>query len=351
MNETSFCRIEASVLQTHLQRLLAHHGLEASDASLCAELFTRNSLEGVYSHGVQRFPRFIDYLKKGLVLPRARPRLLQSLGALERWDAGLAPGMLAAMQATERAMELATQYGLGCTTLCRSQHWMRGGSYGWQAARAGFGFLGWSNTTANMAAWGARDLRLGNNPLVLAIPREPEALVLDMALSQYSYGSLEQHRLEGRMLEVPGGQDAEGRLIQDPGRILEGGRVLPAGFWKGSGLSLMLDVLAALLSSGDAVREIRQRPEETGLSQVFVCWDLRRLEGSDAGAQRVTALLEDYLGAGLTDPSHPLRYPGQRALECRERNTTLGIPLHEQLLRSLQALEQEAGFSDCISSL
>ena len=41
------------------------------------------------------------------------------------------------------------RYGLG----------VRGGTYGWQAARKGFVFLGWTNTCANMPAWGAKDPR------------------------------------------------------------------------------------------------------------------------------------------------------------------------------------------------
>lgn len=347
---SSFQRLDASQVQARLLRLLVHHGLESADAASCAEQFTQNTLDGVYSHGIQRFPRFIDYLKRGLVNPKAHPSLVVSVGALERWDAHLGPGIVAAKRATSRAMELAARHGIGCVALRNSQHWMRGGSYGWQAARGGFGFLGWSNTTANMAPWGSRTLRLGNNPLVLALPNEPEALVLDMAMSQYSYGSLEHHSLEGKLLDVPGGLDADGQLSQDPASILQSGQVLPAGFWKGSGLSLVLDLLAAILSAGDAVHEIRNRPDETGLSQVFVCWDVQRLDHGIPSSPRIHALLEDYLEASPTDPAHPLRYPGQRALECREYNRHHGIPVHEKTLQALQDLEIEAGFIPPIPS-
>ena len=49
---------------------------------------------------------------------------------------------------------------------------MRGGTYGWQAAEAGMIGICFTNTIANMPPWGGIDPRLGNNPLVIAVPRK-----------------------------------------------------------------------------------------------------------------------------------------------------------------------------------
>src|SRR5205823_1096144 len=151
---------------------------------------------------------------------------------------------------------------LGCVALKNTNHWMRGGSYGWQAAEAGVIGICWTNTMPNLPPWGASDQRLGNNPLVIAVPRPPGHVVLDMAMSQFSYGALASYRLRGEQLPVAGGFDIDGQLTRDPAAIEHSGRPLPIGFWKGSGLALMLDMLAALLSGGRATHQVPPNPDE-----------------------------------------------------------------------------------------
>jgi 3-dehydro-L-gulonate 2-dehydrogenase len=92
-----------------------------------------------------------------------------------------------------------------------------------------------------------------------------------MAISQYAFGKLWQYEAQGKELPVPGGYDKEGNLTTDAAAILESKRALPIGFWKGSGLSLVLDLLATLLSGGDSTAVITQSGrKETGVSQVLL---------------------------------------------------------------------------------
>ena len=71
-----------------------------------------------------------------------------------------------------------------------------------------------------MPAWGAKDCRIGNNPFILAVPRsDGQHVMVDCALSQFSYGKLESTRLAGRQLPVPGGCDEDGQLTTDPAAI------------------------------------------------------------------------------------------------------------------------------------
>src|SRR5205814_7251856 len=127
-----------------------------------------------------------------------------------------------------------------------------------------------TNTIANMPPWGGIKPGLGNNPLVIAIPRRQGHIVLDMAISQFSYGKLQEYQLAGKLLPVPGGYDNDGILTTDAKKIRESRRILPIGYWKGSGLSLMLDLLVAGLSGGRTVAQISAQGEEYGLSQIFI---------------------------------------------------------------------------------
>jgi len=175
-----------------------------------------------------------------------------------------------------RAVELAGENGLGAVALADTTHWMRGGSYGWQAAEAGFAAMCWTNTLPNLPPWGATTPAVGNNPLVIAVPRRDSAghsapIVLDIAMSQFSYGTLSAYRERGELLPFPGGFDENGELSRDPAAIERTQRALPIGLWKGSGLAFVLDVLGAMLADGRATCEIpNDSLQEVGQSQVFI---------------------------------------------------------------------------------
>src|SRR6266850_5663743 len=164
-------RISYQDLYDCLLGVLIKTGFEADRAALCARLFAETSRDGVYSHGLNRFPRFMDMVQSGVIDIQARPELICSVGALERWDGRRGPGNLNAYTCMEQAIALSQQHGLGCVALANTNHWMRGGSYGWQAAEAGVIGICWTNTMANLPPWGARDPRVGNNPLIIAVPR------------------------------------------------------------------------------------------------------------------------------------------------------------------------------------
>ncbi|MBF8845098.1 3-dehydro-L-gulonate 2-dehydrogenase, partial [Escherichia coli] len=236
-------------LKAAFNRVLISRGVDSETADACAEMFARTTESGVYSHGVNRFPRFIQQLENGDIIPDAQPKRITSLGAIEQWDAQRSIGNLTAKKMMDRAIELAADHGIGLVALRNANHWMRGGSYGWQAAEKGYIGICWTNSIAVMPPWGAKECRIGTNPLIVAIPSTPITMV-DMSMSMFSYGMLEVNRLAGRQLPVDGGFDDEGNLTKEPGVIEKNRRILPMGYWKGSGMSIVLDMIATLLSDG-----------------------------------------------------------------------------------------------------
>jgi 3-dehydro-L-gulonate 2-dehydrogenase len=295
----------------------------------------------VYSHGLNRFPRFLSMIRRGLIDIHAQPVLVSSAGALERWDGKSGPGNLNAHQSMDRAITLAREHGVGCVGLANTNHWMRGGSYGWQAADAGVLAICWTNTLPNLPPWGVSDPRLGNNPLVIAVPRNQGHVVLDMAMSQFSYGALASYRMRGEPLPVDGGYDSGGQLTRDAGAIEASNRPLPIGFWKGSGLALMLDLFAALLSGGKATHQITPDPDrETMLSQVFIAFDPSSMThpDEDVAPHSLTDQVIAYLQgmSGSNDPG--VRYPGERVLQTRKENLEKGVPVDAAIWQQLQSM-------------
>jgi len=258
-------------LKSEFKRVLLSLDFDEEHAEKSATIFAENSRDGVYTHGLNRFPTFVQYVKDGLIVPNAKPTRTGGFDAIEQCDGHLGAGTLNATFCMGRAINLAHQYSIGCVAIKNTNHWMRGGTYGWQAAEAGLIGICFTNTIANMPPWGGIDARLGNNPLVIAVPHKSGHIVLDMAISQYSFGKLSLYKAKNEQLPLPGGYDKDGNLTTDPGEIIDSLRPLPIGFWKGSGLSLVLDLLATVLSQGRSTSEVTNGGSESGVSQVFIC--------------------------------------------------------------------------------
>lgn len=329
-------RISYPELCRTLHRILLEIGFADGRAELCARLFVDASRDGVQSHGLNRFPRFIEMIRNGTVEIHATPELSGDCGAMQQWDGRRGVGNLNAFESMDRAISLARGHGVGCVALRNTNHWMRGGNYGWQAADAGVIGICWTNTLPNLPAWGASDPRLGNNPLVIAVPRSKGHVVLDMAMSQFSYGTLETYRTRGEQLPVIGGFDLAGELTRDPVAIEATQRALPIGFWKGSGLAMMLDLIASLLARGRATDEIpRDVLRETNLSQVFVALAMPSGDDfTDALADRIVESVKSSIPAG----EDKVRYPGERTLAVRAENMEKGIPVDPAVWEQVLAL-------------
>ena len=331
-------RVAFHDMHNEFNRILSALDFEPNKADQCARVFAENSLDGVYSHGVLRFPRFVSYIKKGYVDADAEPSKIFSLGALEQWIGNLGPGPLNAIFAADRSMRLADDFGLGLVALSNTNHWMRGGAFGWHAAKAGYGFMAWTNTEPNMPGWGASESRIGNNPLVVAMPFGDEAIVLDMAMTQFAYGKLEDYRLQEKTLPVPGGFDVNGAVTDNPAAILETMLGLPIGYWKGAGLSLLLDLVASSLSGGDDTRRIGERDDEYGVSQVFLAYNLKGLPNRDQIQDNLKSAIEYYKSSATISENQEILYPGERVLKTRAENIKRGIPVQKEVWESIQHL-------------
>ena len=319
---------------------LEKRGVPREDALLAGQILAQNSLDGIYSHGVNRFPRLVSYIDKGYIDPKAKAEKVASFGADEQWDGHLALGMVSAKIAMDRAIEIAKQYGIGLVAIRNTNHWMIGGYYGWQAADQGMIGICWTNTQPNMPAWGAKDRRIGNNPFVMAVPRKNgEHIVLDSAMSQFSYGKIEMTKFEGKQLPVPGGFDEEGNMTTDPGAIEKTWRVLPVGYWKGSGMSILLDLIAAILAGGNTVTDIgKMTSDEYGLSQVLIAIDPERFNAPGFTEEAINRVIEDVTSSVPATEGKAVRYPGQNSLAPRRKNLEEGIPVLDNIWEQISAL-------------
>lgn len=306
-------------------RVFSSAGLADARAELLARILATNSLEGVPSHGMHFLGFILEGLRADRIQAGATPSRTSAFGAWEQWDGNQGPGPLNALQMTERAMELAAAHGVGCVALRNTNHWTRPGYYGHLAARRGFALICWGNTPFVMPPWGSKRARIGNNPIVFALPNGDAPLVMDMALSQFSIGRLQTSRLNGEELPVPGGHDDHGELTRDPAAILRSGRSLAIGHWKGTGMALLLDLLAATLASGNTTLDRSADAKLDSVSQIFVAFDLADRLDEHEMRSTVARVLED-LRENWDGPGE-FHAPGEGAARHRAENLEAGVPV------------------------
>lgn len=327
-------------LESTIERAFLNAGIPEDVAHACAVVHAETSADGVESHGLNRVPRFIDYVCKGWVDPQARPERIGTYGAVEHYDGHLGPGITNAQFCMVRATKLAKEHGIGCVALRNTTHWMRGGTYAWQAAEAGFIGICWTNTESSMPLWGSTERGVGNNPICMAVPRKKGPIVLDMAMSQYSWGKIGVYRLAGKKLPYPGGFDESGNLTSDPAAIEETHRILPTGYWKGSGMAIVLDLVAAALANGEtgADMDAEGKGSCTGACQIFIAINPYLFGSEDEIQAKLDARVVAADATEAIDPTRPVACPGEHTLMRRDKSAKEGVRVDETVWKQVQDL-------------
>ena len=326
------------VVRTLIEKLMSR-GVAEQRAQTVAQTVAGISVDGIYSHGINRFKRLILSMDTGVCDPNANPERLAGLGGFERWDGHRGIGIVNALACTDRAIELARLHGLACVSLRNTNHWFRAGGYGWRIAEAGMIGIVFTNTKSNMVYHGTMDRVLGTTPLVIAVPRSEGPVVADVSLGEYSYGKLQLAHLAGKQMDKPAGYDKNGTLSADPMPVMQEARLLPLGEYKGSAINLMLDLIAASTSLGNSCCDVREIPgDENSISQTFIAINSRAVNSAEDEEVIVNRLLGNLLNATPAPGFSAPRYPGQNLLKTRAENLQNGIPVEDVVWNDILAL-------------
>ena len=250
---TETTALEAPIDRLHAfgERVYRHAGLSDDDARTVVDVQLTADLRGVDTHGFQRLPWYVERLLAGENNPRPELRVVNESSVSLAIDADNGLGQLVCVRVMELALQKANEAGLAVATIRNSNDWGCGAYYPMMAAAQGFVSFCTTTSVPTLAPFGARSRLLGNNPLAFAVPRRGSPpLVLDMALTPVALGKVLRAQAEGQQIpEHWGFLDREGRPTTDPAAALRG--IIPAiGGYKGTGLSIMMNVLAGVLSGG-----------------------------------------------------------------------------------------------------
>src|SRR6201988_4685511 len=274
-------RVPIAAVRSLIEDSLTAAGLPRENAAKCAELMGEADLTGADAHGVFRLPQYVRRLKAGGFNPNPNITVQRSAPATALVDGDNAMGHLVMSRAAETAIELAKETGVSWVGVRRSNHAGPAGLYAEMPAAAGMIGIYAAVANANhMAVWGGADLLLGTNPLAIAVPSGAGPLVFDMATSIVAYGTVKKYGLRG--LSMPEGwfvKPETGEAITDPAKSHEG-ILLPMGEYKGSGLALMIGLLAGVLNGAAFGRDVvdfnADDESETNTGHFMIAVDIAR---------------------------------------------------------------------------
>jgi LDH2 family malate/lactate/ureidoglycolate dehydrogenase len=250
-------------LRNFATRCYLRAGMPETDASRAVDVQLEADLRGVDTHGLQRLPWYVERLLKGENNPRPKLEVLKETPASLLLDGDNGLGQLVCPRLMELTLAKAEQAGLALGAVKNSNDWGCGAYYPMMAAKRGFVSFCTTTSVPTLAPYGSRTRMTGNNPMAFAIPRRnAPPIVLDMALTPVALGKVMRAQAEGKEIPLDWGfRDRDGRPTTDPATALRG--VIPAiGGYKGTGLSLMMNLLAGVLPGGfhsGAVENIGKR--------------------------------------------------------------------------------------------
>jgi LDH2 family malate/lactate/ureidoglycolate dehydrogenase len=336
-------RIAVEDLEQFFKNVLEKVGVPGEIAAIEAQIGAEVDLFGVHTHGVQLLRHVVKLIREGSLNPHPTIEIVGEFPCSILAEGNRGIGRYSSARGMDLAIERAQRFGVGAVSIRNVGHWGRGHSYALRAARAGFIGFAFSNTIANLPAWGTRVPCVGNNPMAIGIPtgEDEEPVILDMAMSQVAMGWVRHAAAEGRSIPYGCGLDKNGSPTDDPRAIIESRRLLPIGGYKGSGLAFMIEILTGALAGGmlsfEQGTEGRPSDDAGGSCKLFIAlrphggWLLNRV-----------GMLQSNLKATPTAPEQgEANWPGEKGFRRRADYLKLGIAISPSLAAEMDLLASE----------
>jgi L-2-hydroxycarboxylate dehydrogenase (NAD+) len=338
----------AEALEDFVAALFKAHGLTEEDARFVAWCLVEADARGVISHGVGRVPIYLERLRRGLVKSRPALAIEELAPAVARLDGDDGLGFVVGRRGMAEAVRRARDFGIGVVFAHRSTHFGMAATYLLKAIEAGMAAFVFTNASPAMPVWGGRIPFLGTSPFAFGTPggQKSAPIVLDMATSVVARGKIRRAAARGEAIPTGWALDAEGRPTTDARKAYEG-LILPLGGPKGSGLSLMMEILAGVMSGSAFGGEVgnqyfdHDRPQNVG--HCFIALRANLAVSADDYRERLDALVARAKACPPVEEGQPILMPGEpeaRSAAARRRD---GIPLPAEDSAALAGEAARAG--------
>jgi len=347
MAQASGALVASSAIVAFIKDAMAAVGMPDADAAKVAKLMVEADLTGADAHGVFRLPQYIRRIKAGGVNPKATVTVEKTAPATAIVDGDNGMGHLVMQRAADTAVALAKETGVAWVGARRSNHAGAAGTYA--AMALPHDMIGIYSAVANanhMPAWGAAESLLSTNPIAIAVPAGQEApVVLDIATTVVSYGTVKAYKLQGKPMPEGWMVNAkDGSPLTDSARSADG-LLLPIGGHKGSGLALVLGLLAGVLNGAAFGREVvdfnADDESECNTGHFIIALDISRFIPLDMFKSQMDRQLRDLKATAVLPGFDAIRLPGEQRRTRRAERLSKGVPVFPEVVEQLDKLASE----------
>ena len=337
--------VAATPLTVFVSAVMHRAGCGAQEAQTVARRLVDANLVGHDSHGVLRVGKYLEWMRQGWLLANRTPTIVFESEAIAIVDGNRGFGQVIGEFAGKLGVAKAAKTGIAMVGLRNCGHLGRVGDWAELAAEAGQVSLHFLNTSGaqRVAPFGGSDRRLSTNPITIGVPiAGGDPIIVDMTTSMAAEGKLMVALNRGE--SVPEGWiiDKKGQPTTQPKDFYDGGALLTVGAHKGSGLSIVIDLLAGAISTGRS-----SDPADTVLRNnmlsIYVAPDFYDAEHS---VQREAARFVEWVKASApARPGTPVLLPGEIERTTRVHRLAEGIALDETTWADLLAAAASVGIA------
>ena len=333
-------RFKAKALVDFTERVLTAAGLPQLDAESVAKHIMQADEIGSDSHGIFRLPQYVDDIRSGRIKTHPTLRILTETNATAVVNGDQGFGHLTLKTATDLAITKAAEQGAAWVGVNHGN--LAGPGAIWVREILShdmigiYGAVGGNNL---VPPWGGSERLLGSNPLAIGVPGgEEPPLVLDMATTVASNGSIQLKAQQGESMPEGWMIDPDGNPLTDPTKSKEG-FLLPIGDYKGFGLAMMVGLLGGVLNGAAMGRDVTQ--EHPNIGQFIAAVSVESFGDVETFKRNVDTVARDMRDSGKLPGVEDVRLPGDASEVKRLGRIINGIPVAEGLLEGLNKVAED----------
>jgi ureidoglycolate dehydrogenase (NAD+) len=337
-------RLSASSLKNYLLQLFSSFGIEENQSQSIAKNMIWSELIGRNNFGVNRIAIHLKRLEHKVLNPTSKPEFNQTSPGAGLLDGNNGFGYYVGELAMDKAIELATKNGIGIVGVNHSNFYGTGAYFVNQAAAQGMISLSLSNSFPKVVAHGGLSAVLGTNPFAFGVPRKNnEHLLIDFATSSLAGSTVREHLENGTDLPVGLAISPDGKPVTDPSKIGDSA-LLPFGGAKGYGLSLMVEILAGVLTGAGFSNQVKSTysnfKQKSDSGHCMIAINIKQFMAMDEFYSRFETLVALLKASNV---KNDVLLPGEVRWKNFDRNSKDGLLISPRIVSELETISERYG--------
>ncbi len=349
--------VEVEKLKKFVEEVFKKLGVKEDKAWIIADVLVLADQRGIESHGVARLKRYVDGIKKGIMLPSAEPTIEKEtpVSLLVNGNGGM--GQIIAYETTKMCIEKAKKNYICLASIRNSNHYGIAGYYSLMALKEGMIGISLTNAAPLVVPTFGKNAILGTNPISVGFPSKDETdYLLDMATSTVPRGKLEVYARKGKKIPLMWATDENGSPTDSPERVLDnllnrrGGGLLPlgggdelTGGHKGYGLAMLVELFTGVLSGGAYGTDVYgKKGEPADVAHFIGVINPEAFIGEEKLRERVSGLSNMLRNSEKADGRDRIYIHGEKEFELFKKYEKT-VPIQDKVYNTMKDIADDLG--------